>query len=125
MKNFNNDNTFKYNYYQYFNKKKKWLFNNANIWFNKTCLQLNLTPKFATIKNKPYSTPARITNWQYSKLRLRNEIKYLYTKKQYLSLQLYEQELYNSTYFGKFWHNIKQCMLENFYQSSLKRNMTY
>ena len=94
-----NTSLFKNNYYKYFNLRKKWLINNSNIWFNKTCLQRNIIPKFAILKNKTYSIPSRITKKQYSTLRLKNEIRYLYQKKQNLTFQSYQQELQNSQFF--------------------------
>ena len=75
-------------YFEYFNTRKKWLINNANIWFNKMCINNQLTPKFAQSKNKTYSKPSKRSNIQYVKLRLQNEINYLYTKKNFLSLKL-------------------------------------
>ena len=99
-------------YFIYFNTRRKWLINNANIWFNKTCINNQLTPKFAQPKNKSYSKPSKRSNIQYVKLRLQNEINYLYTKKNFLSLKLYEYELKNLTYFGQFWNDIKIKLLE-------------
>ena len=80
-------------YYKYLNLKKKWLTTNANIWFNRTCINTNIIPNFARCKNKPYNFRSKMANIQYSKLRLQNENKFLYKKKDFLSLQLYHCEL--------------------------------
>ena len=75
MISFNQNKNFRATYYKYFNTKKKHLINNANIWFNKSCLHNKLTSKYAQIKNKPYSLASYKTNAQYSKLRIKNEIR--------------------------------------------------
>ena len=111
MNSFNGKN-FKTIYYKYYNLKKKWINNNANIWYNKTCKDKNVTPKYAYSKNKTYNTRLKLASTHYEKLRLKNEINFLYKKKQHLNLLLYKAELQALDIFGKFWHHIKQLLLE-------------
>ena len=121
--NFNHQD-FKRNYYKYYNIKKKFLVNNANIYFNHICKTEQLIPKFALSKNISYSKPSRITNEQYTRNRINNELKYLYSKKQFMSLQLYNIELYNLNFFGNFWHQIKQSMLAKLSEFIKKKYVT-
>ena len=110
-------------YYKYLNLKKKWLSNNANIWFNRTCINNDIIPKFARCKNKEYSHRSKTTNIQYSKLCLQNENKFLYKKKDFLSLQLYHCEISTFQIFNKFWPIIKESILEilsNFTKTNIK-----
>ena len=104
----------KQDYYKYLNLKKKWIITNANIWFNKACIQKNIIPQYAKSKNKPSNkvSDTGISNKQYSKLRINNELKFLYKKKDCLSLQIYKQELKLMNLFDTFWHNIKYSILE-------------
>ena len=110
--NFNQTRDYKTYYYKFYNTKKKWLQNNANIWFNRTCLQKNIIPKYAKIKNKPYNYAGYKTNQQYSTLRIKNENKFLYHKKNCLSLQLYHTEMDAYKLFGEFWTTIKSSIIE-------------
>ena len=71
---------YKYKYYKYYKFKKKWLMNDANIWFNKTCLQRKLIPQYAKTKNKSYNYVSKLSNDQYSKLRIKMKINF-YTKR--------------------------------------------
>ena len=107
-----NGKNFKTIYYKYYNLKKKWINNNANIWYNKTCKDKKITPKYAYSKNKSYNTRSKLASTHYAKLRLKNEINFLYKKKQQLNLLLYKAELQALDIFGKFWHHIKQLLLE-------------
>ena len=82
--------------YKYMNTKRKLLFCNANIYFNKKCLENNVIPKYAytniTTQNKKLTK--RIKD-QYYEIRIKNEIKFQYIKKQTLNLQLYNLHLEN------------------------------
>jgi hypothetical protein len=70
---------------KYMNTKLKLLNCNANIYFNRTCLDLNLTPKYAQTRiNSHNKTCAKHLEGKVHKLCLKNEIKFLYTKKQNL-----------------------------------------
>ena len=102
-----NTQGFRQDYYKHYNLKKKWLNVNANIWFNRTCTKNNLIPHYAKSKNRPFNKASHITNQQYSKLRMCNELKFLYKKKDYLSLQLYNHELKMMKLHETFWNFIK------------------
>ena len=107
-----NTNLYKSQYYTYLNLRKKYLINNANIFFNKKCLEMQLVPKYAIAKNKSYNRASRISKNNYQVNRISNEVKYIYKKKNYLSLSLYEQELKNMNLYGPIWHIFKQQLLE-------------
>jgi hypothetical protein len=74
--------------HEYENAKRK-LFNcNANIYFNRQCHQKGLIPNFAKIRI-PISSPAgKSTQRKTQNLRIKDEIKYLYMKKQQLNHRL-------------------------------------
>jgi adenylate cyclase class IV len=72
------------------NTKLKLLNCKANIYFNRTCLHLNLTPKYAQTRiNSHNKTFVIYLEDKIHKLLLQNEIKFLYTKKQNLNRSLY------------------------------------
>jgi len=51
---------------------------NVNIYFNRTCLIKQLTPNNAKIKIPNTSTASKYTQHKITKIRFRDEIKYLY-----------------------------------------------
>jgi hypothetical protein len=54
---------------------------NANIYFNRQCLQKHLIPNYSRVK-VPKSSPAgKFTQHTVYNLRIKNEIKYLHMKK--------------------------------------------
>ena len=57
--------------------KSKILIHCANIYFNKQCLEQNLSPKFANIKIPNTSSTAIHTQQKLTKIRLKDEIKFL------------------------------------------------
>jgi hypothetical protein len=81
---------------------------NANIYFNKTCLKQNITPKYAQIHIKTANTleAAKHTETQTRTLRVKNEIKFLYKKKQHLNKQLYDLHIQNANEWGNIWNII-------------------
>ena len=111
-----NKNLYKRDYFKYYNLKKKYLVNNANIFFNVKCKELNITPKYAKSKNKAYNNPGRHANKLYEKARIDNEIKFLYKKKNFLNSQLYNLELQNMQNYQGFWHSLKFNLLEKLSQ---------
>jgi hypothetical protein len=64
----------------YLNTKRKLLKCNANIKFNQISLAKNLTPQYAKIKISGHRSPARRTEKQAEKIRIKYEIKFLYKK---------------------------------------------
>jgi hypothetical protein len=62
--------------HKFMNTKIKLLKSNVNIYFNRTCLEQNLTPQYAQIKLHSHNkSESKIT-----KIRIKNEIKFLYAK---------------------------------------------
>jgi hypothetical protein len=58
----------------FMNTKLKVLNCNVNIYFNRTCLDLNLIPKYAQVRIRSHNkTITRLTETQAAKLRIRNE----------------------------------------------------
>jgi hypothetical protein len=78
---------------QYINTKRKLLRTNAYIWFSRTCQSKSTIPKYANLKLKGTSNAVKLTQKQLTKLRVNNELKYLYIKKQNISNQLYKLHL--------------------------------
>jgi len=69
------------------NLKRKLYNCNASIYFNRKCLSKRLTPSYAKIKI-PNSSPAHThthTTESNQKLRIKDEIKFLHSKKQKLN----------------------------------------
>jgi len=65
----------------------------ANIYFNKQCLNKNLTPAYARIK-VPNTSPAHsYTQRKVTNLRIKDEIKFLHYKKQKLNTLMYHLHL--------------------------------
>ena len=73
---------------QYENLKRKIYNCSSNMYFNQRCLHNNTVPNFATIKIPNTYTASKFTQHKVSITRIRDEIKYLYVKKQQLNKQL-------------------------------------
>ena len=86
---------------------------NANIYFNKQCLAKNLTPKYATIKVPKTSKAAQSTQSKVTRIRIKDEIKFLYKKKDQLNKQLYQAHLAIAQEWGSTWHIIREYLHEN------------
>jgi hypothetical protein len=86
--------------------KRKVINCNANINFNKQCLARNLIPKYARIKISGHSLPATHTKNKAEEIRVKNEIKFLYLKKQQLNRELYTLQLLNAHTWDKSWELI-------------------
>ena len=65
----------------------------ANIYINKQCILYGLTPKFAAIRVPNTSLAARFTQRKLIKIRLRDELKFLYIQKSELNKWLYYMHL--------------------------------
>ncbi|GFG35868.1 hypothetical protein Cfor_05241 [Coptotermes formosanus] len=75
---------------QYKNVKKNLLTCIANIYFNRQCIARNLIPIYEEIQISNTLPAARHTRRKYQTQRIRDEIKFLYAKKQNLNYQLYQ-----------------------------------
>ena len=62
----------------------------ANIYFNRQCLKQNLTPNYTKIKIPNVSPASILTKHKIVKLRIKDEIKFLYMKKEKLNNALYK-----------------------------------
>jgi hypothetical protein len=78
------------------NSKRKLLHCKANINVNRKCLRMKLIPKYAQIKIPINIEAAKKTLSQARALRIKNEIKFLYKKKQNLNIQLYHIHVHNA-----------------------------
>ena len=76
------------------------------IWFNKTCRDKDLRPKYIDIRinenNRQCNNIKAVV-----RLRLNQKIKFLYIKKQKLNEQLYRLQLNCATYCNKSWPYIQ------------------
>ncbi|KAL1124763.1 hypothetical protein AAG570_001384 [Ranatra chinensis] len=70
----------------------------ANIWFNKQCLSLNITPKYAKIKIKNKSLSANRAIKLAEKSWVKFEIRSLHAKKEYINHTLYKTHLELTTF---------------------------
>ena len=78
----------------------------ANTYFNRQCLIKKIIPKYANIKI-PYTSPA--THAKQKKIhtiRLKDEIKFLYKKKEKLNNDLYNIHLKAAQEWGNTWYII-------------------
>jgi quinol monooxygenase YgiN len=99
-----------YSIVKYTNTKRKLLNCNANIYFNKACLRHNITPKYAQVHIKTANTSkaAKHTETQTRLLRIKNEVKFLYKKKQQLNKDLYRLHIKSANEWGNTWYIISQ-----------------
>jgi hypothetical protein len=79
--------------YQYENIKEKLHRTNAAIWCNKSCRQLQFTPKYIAIKVNGQNRQSQNTLKTAIEYKINQEVKYLYFKKQKLNEQLYHLHL--------------------------------
>ena len=85
----------------------------ASIYFNQQCLHLGVTPKYANIK-VPFTSPASKTTQKKSQvLRIKTEIKFLYSKKDKLNAQLYKAHLNAAQEWGSLWPLIQNNILHS------------
>jgi hypothetical protein len=71
---------------------------------------MKLIPKYAQIKIPINNEAAKKTLSQTHTLRIKNEIKFLYKKKQSLNIQLYHIHIYNANIWQQIWNNIEQSI---------------
>ena len=74
--------------YQYKNTKRKLYKTKAAIWYNKTCRQKRLSPKYINTRINGNNQQCQRTHKAAILFRINQEIKYLYTKKQKLNEKL-------------------------------------
>jgi hypothetical protein len=71
------------------NLKRKLYNCNGNIYFNRQCLQKQRNPNYARIKYPNTSPAFKYTQHKVPNIRIKDEIKYLYTKKQHSNQKIY------------------------------------
>jgi hypothetical protein len=96
--------------YHYKNLRSKILKCNANIFFNKQCLLKHITPKYANIKIPVTSKAAKVTQSKISTIRIKDEIKFLYKKKDHLNKELFQAHLKVAQEWGNTWHLIREYL---------------
>jgi hypothetical protein len=96
--------------YKYMNLKRKLFMCNAHIKFNQTCQKENLVPKYAQINRRIYNNnnAAIKTKTDAQKMRIRNEIKPQYKKKNLINSELLKTFLHNANVWGRIWDHIEQ-----------------
>ena len=91
---------------RYKSTKSKLLKCCANIYFNKQCINRKITPKYAKIKVANTSPASQTTAKKAQLIRIKDEIKFLYKKKEKLNRKLYETHLQAAKEWGNTWHII-------------------
>ena len=82
------------NIYRYKNIKRKILKCCANLYFNKQCLKYDLVPRYTKI-HVPHTSPsATYTQRKICKILVKDEIKFLYTKKKISTQKTNVTEVY-------------------------------
>jgi len=90
-----------------FTDLKRQLYNcNASIYFNRQCLKKKLTPTYARIKIPNTSPATKFTQQKVTNIRIKDEIKYLHSKKQKLNTQIYNLHLTLANNWGNSWQHI-------------------
>jgi hypothetical protein len=85
---------------------------NANIWFNKQALSRKVTPKYVKVKVSGISLHSINTQERAECIRIRNELKFLYKKKQNVNNQLYSIHLEAVAYWDRSWKVIEDSIYE-------------
>ena len=98
--------------------KRKFYNCNSSICFNQQCLKRKLTPAYAGIKISNTSLACKCTLHKATNMRIRDEIKFLYTKKQQLNYQIYHLHLL----LADTWHNTWHYILRTF-ESKLQKEI--
>jgi hypothetical protein len=88
---------------KYLNLNRKLYMCNANIYFNKQCIRKQLTPAYTGIK-VPNTSPVHVnTQRKVSIMRIKDEVKFLYSKKQQINPQMYQLHLLLANTWGNAW----------------------
>jgi hypothetical protein len=97
---------------RFLNMKRKLLITNANIWFNKQALIRKVTPKYVKVKVSGNSLQAKKTQKIAEYIRIKNELKFLYKKKQSINNQLYSVHLEAVALWDRSWNFIEESIQE-------------
>ena len=82
----------------------------ANICFNQQCLKLGVIPKYAQIKVRYTSPASTTTQKKMQTTRIREEVKFLYKKKDKLKEMLYKTHLQAASEWGKTWDLVRDSI---------------
>ena len=99
--------------FQYKNTRIKVLKCCTNIYFNKQCLNKRNVPSYANIKLPNTSPAARTTQRRVHSMRIRDEIRFLYKKKQQLNNTLYKIHLKAAQEWGNSWYIILHSIIDS------------
>jgi hypothetical protein len=100
----------------YKNTRSKLLKCCANIYFNKQCLAKRVIPKYADTKFQNTSLAAQCSSKKTQITCIKDEIKFLYKKKDNLNRDLYEHHLKAAKDWGKLWYPIQNHIDEKLNQ---------
>ena len=84
----------------------------ANVYYNKQCLNKKIVPRYADIKPLNTSPAARNTQKKVHNMRIRDEIRFLYEKRQQLNNALYKIHLEAVQDWGNAWYIILDYIID-------------
>jgi hypothetical protein len=93
--------------------KRKLYSCNANLYFNRQCIQRRLTPNYAKIKIPGNSPAAKHTLRKAQAIRIKDELRFLHIKSQQLNHQLFRLHLSLADTWGKLWPHIQERIEES------------
>ena len=99
-----------YKYLKLHSKLQKTIY---NIKFNKNCIRLDITPKYAIIKNKNTKLTATKTIIYAQKYRIKEEIREGYKKKNNINLEIYSTHLQIQKELGYVIHETVKEIITN------------
>jgi hypothetical protein len=97
---------------------------NADILFNKHCMTENIVPAYATLKIPRTSLGATITQRKAQTLRIKEKIKFLYHKKEYLNRELYNTHPQATNEWGPVWDLISSEILRQVQEMAAAKHAT-
>jgi hypothetical protein len=95
-----------------------------NIYFNKQCLIKKVTPNYAKCKIPQTSPASNYTRRKIHNIRIKDEIRFLYKKKQKLNTDLYNIHLEATNAWGNTWHLITENVHESLNLEATKKYNT-
>ena len=110
--------------HQFTNLKRKLYNCNASIYFNRQCLNKQLTPSYATIRIPNTSPAHRHTQRKVAKMRIKDEIKFLHCKKQKLNDEIYQLHLLLASHWSNLWPHIQHDIESNLHKECGRRYHT-
>ena len=90
----------------------------ANIYFNRQCLNKKVIPKYAYIKVSYTFLATRITSKKVQTIRIKDEVMFLYRKKEKLNTDLHRIHLQASQEWSNSWYIILDSIHESINQES-------